>query len=475
MVKKVKEINFEKMLVPYLGLLYLLTLARCAFNCLWLDEWFAVRYCADSYMGAIKWAKGDMHPPFYDVLLHTVIKIFGENLFAVHALSTIPLLILLILCGTKLRKELGLQFVYIFATMISCFTNAVFYNLNVRMYSWSMLWGILAFWFEYKAMKDSEKISNWVGLGIFTILSAYTHYFATIPVGFVYIMMIIYGFCAKRRDIAIKTFVTGICFVIGFLPWGLVVIKQIGFTETFMPKRSASILHSLFEIVNYVFDSYTEIFIWAIFIEVFYLWFKGILINKEKRDVKDIWIFFGFLSGALAYIFVLVYSYISADMFQNKRYMMANCAIIWFAFAAMVTRIEKSKVMALLLGGLLLLGFVPKYAIDFHHSKISYDFTMMVNDEIKSNYVDGDLVYTEIEDFCYDAKNYGMLDYNIQKIQDTGLSVYEMLEQEDINRAWYFSGSDISSELAEKGYRYQLIGSGFYSAEAYTWFYEIEK
>ena len=95
----------------------------------------------------------DVHPPFHYMLLKIVSDILtalglqANKIFAFTIMSLIPYAIILVLSLTKIRKEYGYLTAGLFAFSMAVMSEFLPFYSVMRMYSWAMLFVILAFVF----------------------------------------------------------------------------------------------------------------------------------------------------------------------------------------------------------------------------------------------------------------------------------------------------------------------------------------
>jgi 4-amino-4-deoxy-L-arabinose transferase-like glycosyltransferase len=157
-----------------------LRFARLAFQPLWWDEGWSL-YFATSDMGAIlELTAIDIHPPFYYLLLHLWIKIFGSSVFSVRLLSvllgtaTVPLLY------ATGRRLLGARGGLLAALLLAIAPFHIYYSQEVRMYGLVTLLGLVAF---YLALRrewggGSGQWVVWLGYVLAATAALYTEYYA---------------------------------------------------------------------------------------------------------------------------------------------------------------------------------------------------------------------------------------------------------------------------------------------------------
>ncbi|HEM48809.1 MAG TPA: hypothetical protein ENO27_01230, partial [Caldithrix sp.] len=145
---------------------------------LWFDEAFSVQF-SSSLSNAL--AGERTNPPFYYVLLHFWMSVFGSSEAGVRSLSVIPSLISIILTyliGKRLyNKPTGLlaaAFMAFSTFQISYAQEARAYALLTALLLASMLFMDIAL----RSQAKSRSMWAWFGYFVFTVAALHTHFYA---------------------------------------------------------------------------------------------------------------------------------------------------------------------------------------------------------------------------------------------------------------------------------------------------------
>ena len=144
---------------------------------IWCDE--ASSIITSQYPLPDLWfhAAHDVHPPFYYVLLHLWMGMFGDGLFAIRLLSAIPGIATVLVGALLVRQLASSRTALLAALLMALFPFAVRYSQEVRMYSWLTLLLLsatlaLMHWLRTPARK------GWLALYVLLMTASfYTHYF----------------------------------------------------------------------------------------------------------------------------------------------------------------------------------------------------------------------------------------------------------------------------------------------------------
>ena len=145
----------------------------------------------------------DVHMPLYNILLHSWMNYFGNNIFTNRLLSltfflaTIPMSFLVTRLITK-RSEIGL---YV-ATLLSLSPFANWFGNELRMYSMLIFFTLCSSYYFLKLYESKNgNLFLWINYFIFSLLGIYTHYFFIL---FIICQFIFFAFNTKSFPIGTK-------------------------------------------------------------------------------------------------------------------------------------------------------------------------------------------------------------------------------------------------------------------------------
>ncbi|WP_321328337.1 hypothetical protein [uncultured Ilyobacter sp.] len=202
----------------------------CFSQDIWADESFSLALIKHSYSEVISLTAADVHPPLYYFILKFFVdstRIILTDLPAVYfakIVSTIPYILLLLVCATKIRKEWNNYVAAMFAICLVGMQNLIMYGVEIRMYNWGMLFVTLAFLYANDIITKKRK-KDWILFVLFSLLAAYTHYFACIAAGISYLMLFVWFYVNDKKQIK-NWLIAVIITVIGYFPWLIIFIQQ---------------------------------------------------------------------------------------------------------------------------------------------------------------------------------------------------------------------------------------------------------
>ncbi len=207
----------------YAGGLFLLNVLRLFNRNFWFDESFSIGLVAKSLPEVIYGTAVDVHPPFYYIILWLACRIFGYTPIVFRAVSLVPLLAIIIIAFTWVKKKFSIHATLILITFACIIQTATVYNVEVRMYSWGSLLMLLSF-MAFHGILYTGKTAYYVMFSIATLCAAYTHYYLLIAVAFFYLLLLILGFKKKDADLKRVLILCGVA-VLVYLPWLFVLLN----------------------------------------------------------------------------------------------------------------------------------------------------------------------------------------------------------------------------------------------------------
>ena len=394
---KIKNIHI---LIIILGIIFI-SLAAFHTN-LWFDESYSVAISNNHTFGEI-WSIGgyDVHPILYYWILKIVSLIFGNNILAFRLISVIALSILGILGYTHIRKDFGEKVGLLFSFLVYFLPVNVIYASEIRMYTVGMLFVTIMAIYAYRIFKGNKSIKNWIIFAIFSLASAYTHYYGLMSAGIINILLFILLLknAIKERKFTkdLTTFlVQGIIQIILYIPWIMALLTQMSqvsagfwvqweFPKTFIDMFAFQFTGNLDDSI-YINNWVAIIYGLIITVYVIYLIIKNIK-SKNKQDIKParyaIIIYFAVILGAIVVSIVLKRSIIYA------RYLLLITGLFIFFLAFIMEKLGNRKVNLVIY----ILTVIIATIVNINMIQTNYDSS---NSEpinyIKENIQEGDIL-----------------------------------------------------------------------------------
>ncbi len=256
---------------------------------IWFDESYSVGLVNHSFAEIWTIGSHDVHPILYYWMLKIVNLIFGANLIAYRIFSCLGIIVLGILGLTHIKKDFG-KLTGLLFTLFSMFLPVMLnYALEIRMYSWTIVFVTLAAVYANRWIKNKD-FKNIILFGIFSLISCYMHYYALVCMGIINLGLIIYVIKQKdkfEKDMIIKFALVEILQIILYLPWLICFINQAlrvgsGFWITI------EFPQIIIDILNFQFKGSLEQTIPTIIAVALYLYIGYIIIKniRKKEDIK---------------------------------------------------------------------------------------------------------------------------------------------------------------------------------------------
>ncbi len=191
----------------------------------WIDEAAAIQKSSKlpSLDNFKSWVIPWMSPPFYNLLLHFWIILFGESEFAVRSLSVI-FGILTILVVYFVGADLFNKRTALFSSLILAISPFhIAFSQDVKMYALLSFLGILSVYFFYKTL-FSKKKNYWLIYFFVTTLMLYTHNWAI----FLFIAENIFFLLVRKHTTNTKKYLLSQLFIVlCYIPWLPILFNQI--------------------------------------------------------------------------------------------------------------------------------------------------------------------------------------------------------------------------------------------------------
>ncbi|MCR4908079.1 MAG: glycosyltransferase family 39 protein [Lachnospiraceae bacterium] len=203
------------------GILYLSLIFN---NNLWVDEAFSACIIRGSFADMWQKTLSDTLPPFYNVAGWAFTSLTGFNSVSLKLFSVIPMLLLLLLNLTAVRKLFDESAALVFALMTAAMPHLLHYGVEIRMYSWALFF--LSGAAVYAAGALTEKLPRALPvLALFTALCGYTHHYALIGAAFLWLFLFI--FALFHRKVSKGLFFWALAAFLLYLPCFVITLRQL--------------------------------------------------------------------------------------------------------------------------------------------------------------------------------------------------------------------------------------------------------
>ncbi len=211
------------------------SVALCFSRDIWYDELFTVGMIEHSYGDLIAFTARDVHPPLYYCIVKLIVDLCKlisaqtDPVAAAKLVSTLPYFGLLCYSVTLIRKSFGMFTGGLFFFCLIAMPQLSAYTVEVRMYSWALLFVTAAFLHAYEMLTAKGEKGRRIHAAAFVlygIAAAYTQYFACVAVVMIYLCVLLVFFLRDRGRIREWLLWVGIS-VAAYLPWLVILYRQI--------------------------------------------------------------------------------------------------------------------------------------------------------------------------------------------------------------------------------------------------------
>ncbi len=392
LVKKKKDkILILNIIIIILGTIFI-SLGAFHTN-IWFDESYSVAISNHSFSEIWNIGGNDVHPVFYYMMLKIVSLIFGNNILVFRLFSIVPIVILSILGITHIRKDYGERTGIIFSFLTLFLPIIAAYSSEIRMYTWVMLFVTITAIYANRIYKNELSIKNWVIFALFSLLSAYTHYYGLMFAGIINVILFIYllkNRKGKNKDL--KVFIIqAVVECLLYVPWLYYFIKQLTSVGGgyWIKLEFPDILYNVLGI-QYM-GSLSNIFGFCFAICLYiYLGFVIYRCKKERISVKNA------RNSLLLYVLIVFIAFLISlkSPILYPRYLMTITGLLIFFIADIMAK-EKSKYITI---EICIIIFVTSLISNINIINNNYDNTNMKQIEyLEENIKDDDIiVYSNI-------------------------------------------------------------------------------
>lgn len=345
---KISERIIGKCLI-LLGFLGVALVAIFSVNAsVWSDETNSLINITSPYTSIFKNAVYDCHPPLYHILLKGFVDALeglGINrIYVSKIFSVVPIVIIYVFVLVKSRKKHKDLVIGCFVLCLCAMPNLMTYAIQIRMYSWALLFVFLTFAYAYEVLTQT-RIKPIILFVLFSILASFTHYYACVSVGLLYLFIFIYMFICERKRF-LKFFVGALVIVMAFLPWLLSIVDTIKNVLNGFWIKSVS-LNSLIgyvwfilfpNIYKYHLSGILGVIMATAFLYVFYSYMK----SKDNDIIDKVYVLMGIGCTVGTLLFGIIASLMLGPVYQD-RFIYPSLAALWLAFSVCVCNLKKER------------------------------------------------------------------------------------------------------------------------------------
>jgi len=306
---------------------------------LWFDESYTIALIRHDIGDLIHIAIGDVHPILYYLLLKLVTMIFGESILVCRLFSMIAGVLLGLLGYTHIRKDFGEKVGLVFSFLMFFLPFITMYGIEIRMYTWTILFTTLAGIYSYRSIKNNKQ-KNWILFAISSLAAAHCHYYGLVAVAIINLLMFLHIIFSKKmyqennitkKKYLINFVISALIEIIGYLPWLFVFLKQATAVSQgyWIP---LNITDTVIAPLGVQFNGRLSVIVTAIFTIIMYIYliYQIIYAKKKKQNLSLIW--YCLLVHFILYFSMLIVTVLIKPI-MYYRYMLITTGILIFPFA----------------------------------------------------------------------------------------------------------------------------------------------
>lgn len=446
--------NIKNKIYYLLPITLILVSLYCIFNnYLWADETFSLIITEKSYQDMIYNLSIDMHPPVYFTILkfgsYLLNPLFNGNIiYSAKFVTFLPIILLVIVGFTLVRELYGKLVSFLFNIFIVSMPEMLVFAVEIRMYSYAMLFVTVSFLYGIKVFRKNKK-KDWVLFTIFTLLSVYTHYFSTIASMVIFFIMMLY-ILFKEKKLIKRFFISAFTIVLAFSPWLFLQITKLfsgGLIDNFWITKPT--LNDIWCFIKFPFSVMNFHFVSYILIILTSLIGLKLLINLFKK--KDNRLLYEALYAISIVILVTLLGTVVSLLIKPifvRRYMMPGLGCFWLGIAIAINELIKdNKLKNIVITIYILCSFVvisERLIIEHDYSKELEKMHEILDNNLDENDViitNKQTIQQTLTYYYPNTKMYLLGDYELSLLYDNTFDINYVINIKSLDEI-----NDIGSE-----------------------------
>lgn len=386
-------------IITYTALIFLslVYISLCFTQNVWLDEAFTATLVHTDMADVLRRSMADTLPPLYNILLKLTTSVFGYSIPVMKLTSVAPMIATMILGATVVRKRFGFKCSLIFMISIAGMPQMLNYGIEIRMYSLGFFFATASGIFAYDIVKNYNT-KNCIIFAVLSVLAGYSHHFAFVAVGFVYLFLLIYFFFCDRQNIK-RWFISLAITIALYIPCMIVTLKQLKSVSGYFSMPDVD-MHMFIQYAIYPYTTGATIISVLLLLLVLFLLFYSVysVIKTKSFDFNIIYAASCFLIFYGVLIFgTLISKVMTANIFVD-RYLFFSMGLIWLSVSILISSLPDSllgRITQISAIVILCLAFISTYVAQY-----KAEYQNPADEEInfiRNNFSENDIIYT-VED-----------------------------------------------------------------------------
>ena len=323
---------------------------------LWFDEIYSWHISEGGIEQIVAETSGDIHPPFYYLVLKLWISFFSDSIFSMRMLSVLFGLLSMIfiyLISNKIFRNTSVTIAVLLLYAVSPVN--IYYSQEVRMLNLNLFLcaGSVYYFFE---LLSKTSFKNRILYFTFTLLAIYTHYFSLLIFFTEFLIALIFYFKkGKDKRSLINFFISSLIINLFYAPWYPVFFSQSAKGQPW--RTDQSLIQSFLNATGYFGD---------VFISTYYIFENSFIV------------YFANLTGIVMTIFIL--TSVILNFKKKKKLFSGSDYVILFFIVPYITAVLISMKQSILLSRYLsilipyLLFMLIYFSIKLYSKKFIYVF-----------------------------------------------------------------------------------------------------
>ena len=321
--------------------IFLLIIA-CESEDIWLDETFSLGLARHSVKDLISLTAQDVHPPLYYLILKSAVMIFLDSVAAAKIVSVIPVILIMCFANIFFFREFSAKFALLFNSVLISTLAVLQYAVEIRMYSWCMLFSLLCAFFSYYIVKKGD-LKYFLLYVLFAECGAYCQYWTAFALAVNFVLISALCFFKDKKSLS-KILVSALIGIVAYMPWAGVVIRQVSEVSAsywIAPITVKTFLTYILSVVPAM-----ESFKLAFLAVLAYFFIKSVLqIMRQRKDFQSWFLLISFGTPILLIICATIISLAMRPVFI-ARYAVPLIMFIIFFFVLVFTKEHSKKLFA---------------------------------------------------------------------------------------------------------------------------------
>ena len=210
--------------ITFFASLFFIILA-CQSKDVWYDETFSLGLARHSIKELIMLTAKDVHPPLYYLILKLAMIFFPGSATAAKIISVIPVILIMCISNYFFAKEFSYKSSILFTLLFLSMYEIFEYSIEIRMYTWCMLFCMLCCICSYCIYKYNN-LKSYLLYVLFAECGAYCQYWTAFGIAMNFILISIICLLRDKKSIR-NILITAAIGIVLYLPWAKVVISQL--------------------------------------------------------------------------------------------------------------------------------------------------------------------------------------------------------------------------------------------------------